>query len=106
ILTASPPRDVSLYFVFMSAPVCRMVSITSSNDTRCVPSPRSASDAAATALLAPNALRSMHGICTRPPTSYTMQEEFYTGRLRTRHDLLPLIPNAQDRASVHAIIFD
>jgi aspartate racemase len=39
-------------------------------------------------------------------TSYTMQEEFYTGRLRAGHDLLPLIPNAQDRASVHAIIFD
>src|SRR5699024_4686859 len=26
-LTASPPRDVSLYFDFISAPVCRMVSI-------------------------------------------------------------------------------
>jgi aspartate racemase len=54
-----------------------------------------------------NAVRSAQ--MSRPlllATSYTMQEEFYTGRLRTRHDLLPLIPNAQDRASVHAIIFD
>jgi aspartate racemase len=39
-------------------------------------------------------------------TSYTMQQEFYTGRLRARHDLSPLIPNAQDRAAVHAVIFD
>jgi aspartate racemase len=39
-------------------------------------------------------------------TSYTMQEQFYTGRLRARHDLIPLVPDAQDRACVHAIIFD
>ena len=39
-------------------------------------------------------------------TSYTMQEEFYTGRLRARHDLIPFVPNAADRAGVHAIIFD
>jgi aspartate racemase len=54
-----------------------------------------------------NAVRSAQ--MSRPlllATSYTMQEEFYTGRLRTRHDLLPLIPSAQDRACVHAIIFD
>jgi aspartate racemase len=54
-----------------------------------------------------NAVRSAQ--MSRPlllATSYTMQEEFYTGRLRARHDLLPLIPNAQDRAHVHAIIFD
>jgi aspartate racemase len=39
-------------------------------------------------------------------TSYTMQEEFYTGRLRARHGLIPLVPNAVDRACVHAVIFD
>jgi hypothetical protein len=31
--TASPPRAVSLYLVFMSAPVSRMVLITWSSDT-------------------------------------------------------------------------
>ena len=53
-----------------------------------------------------NAVRSAQ--MSRPlllATSYTMQEEFYTGRLRIRHDLSPMIPNAQDRACVHAIIF-
>jgi aspartate racemase len=39
-------------------------------------------------------------------TNYTMQEEFYTGRLRTRHALVPLVPDADDRARVHTIIFD
>jgi hypothetical protein len=33
IFTANPPRDVSLYFVFISAPVSRMVLITESSDT-------------------------------------------------------------------------
>lgn len=33
IFTASPPREVSLYFVFMSAPVSRIVLITESSDT-------------------------------------------------------------------------
>lgn len=37
--TARPPTDVSLYFAFMSAPVCRMVSIATSSDTWCRPSP-------------------------------------------------------------------
>lgn len=41
-LTARPPRLVSLYFERMSSPVCRMVSITVSSETTCVPSPRSA----------------------------------------------------------------
>jgi aspartate racemase len=39
-------------------------------------------------------------------TNYTMQGVFYTGRLRKRHDLIPLVPDAQDRDCVHAIIFD
>ncbi|SFJ55217.1 hypothetical protein SAMN05192543_10889 [Paraburkholderia megapolitana] len=33
IFTASPPRDVSLYLVFMSAPVSRIVLMTESSDT-------------------------------------------------------------------------
>ncbi len=37
--TARPPSLVSLYFVIMSMPVWRMVSITMSSDTRWVPSP-------------------------------------------------------------------
>jgi hypothetical protein len=40
IFTASPPRDVSLYLVFMSAPVSRMVLMTLSSDTTCWPSPQ------------------------------------------------------------------
>jgi hypothetical protein len=59
--TASPPRLVSLYFDCMSAPVWRMVATTLSSETRWRPSPCSASDAAAIALTAPKALRSMHG---------------------------------------------
>ena len=46
MLTASPPRAVSLYLVFMSAPVSRMVLMTLSRLTWCVPSPRSAMRAA------------------------------------------------------------
>src|SRR5882757_6350334 len=67
-LTASPPRAVSLYLTFMSAPVSRIVLITLSRLTTCVPSPRSAIRAEWTALTEAIALRSMHGICTRPPT--------------------------------------
>lgn len=33
MLTARPPRDVSLYFVFISAPVCIIVLITESRET-------------------------------------------------------------------------
>ncbi len=68
MLTASPPRAVSLYLVCMSAPVSRMVLMTLSRLTWCVPSPRSAMRAALMALTDAIALRSMHGICTRPPT--------------------------------------
>src|SRR5882757_1918867 len=35
-------------------------------------------------------------------TSYTTQDAFYTGRLRARHDLVPLLPDARDRSYVHA----
>src|SRR5208337_3688690 len=67
-LTASPPKLVSLYFDCMSAPVWRIVAITLSSDTMCRPSPCKASEAAAIAFTPPKALRSMQGICTKPPT--------------------------------------
>jgi LysR family transcriptional regulator (chromosome initiation inhibitor) len=68
MFTARPPREVSLYFTFMSAPVSRMVLMTLSRLTWWVPSPCSAMRAALMALTDAMALRSMHGICTSPPT--------------------------------------
>ena len=38
-LTARPPREVSLYFSCMSRPVSRMVLMTLSSETKCLPSP-------------------------------------------------------------------
>src|SRR5690349_7473913 len=67
-LSAKPPRAVSLYLTLMSAPVSRMVLIALSSDTWWVPSPCRAIRAAVIALIEPTALRSMHGICTNPPT--------------------------------------
>src|SRR5699024_3318453 len=49
-LTARPPSAASLYFEDISAPVWRIVSITSSRLTRCWPSPHSAIRAALMAL--------------------------------------------------------
>src|SRR5690606_8448467 len=66
-LTARPPIAASLYFEDMSAPVWRIVSITSSRLARCWPSPHSAMREALMALPAAIALRSMHGLCTNPP---------------------------------------
>lgn len=39
-------------------------------------------------------------------TRYTMEQEFYVGRLRERFGLDPLVPDAADRAVVHQTIFD
>jgi aspartate racemase len=39
-------------------------------------------------------------------TAYTMEQDFYTGRLRERHELDVLVPGAGDRALVHAVIYD
>ncbi|CAH0305150.1 hypothetical protein SRABI26_04669 [Arthrobacter sp. Bi26] len=58
---------VSLYLELMSLPVSRMVTMTSSRETRCVPSPQSAILAALMAFAAAIALRSMHGTWTSPP---------------------------------------
>jgi aspartate racemase len=39
-------------------------------------------------------------------TGYTMEQDFYTGRLRDAHDLHVLIPQEADRRIVHAVIYD
>jgi aspartate racemase len=38
-------------------------------------------------------------------TRFTMQEDFYKGRLETRYNLRVLIPPAQARETVHAVIY-
>lgn len=38
-------------------------------------------------------------------TAFTMEQDFYTGRLAA-HGLTPVVPNAQDRADTHRIIYD
>jgi aspartate racemase len=39
-------------------------------------------------------------------TRYTMEEDFYVGRLRQRHGLEVLVPDATDRQTVHDVIFN
>ena len=39
-------------------------------------------------------------------TRFTMEEDFYRGRLRDRHGLEVLIPGAADREIVHRVIYD
>ena len=39
-------------------------------------------------------------------TAYTMQEDFYVGRLRDRHGLDVLVPGAEDREIVHRVIYE
>ncbi len=39
-------------------------------------------------------------------TAYTMEQEFYVGRLRDRHGLEVLVPGEADRRLVHSIIYD
>jgi aspartate racemase len=39
-------------------------------------------------------------------TAYTMEQDFYVGRLRDAHGLDVLVPEADDRALVHAVIYD
>jgi aspartate racemase len=39
-------------------------------------------------------------------TRYTMEQTFYTGRLRERHGLDTLVPDEVERADVHRIIYD
>src|SRR4051794_35583650 len=39
-------------------------------------------------------------------TAYTMEQDFYVGRLRERHGLDVLVPDAADRAEVHRVIYE
>jgi aspartate racemase len=39
-------------------------------------------------------------------TRFTMEQDFYTGRLREKFGLDPIIPDETDRALVHGIIYD
>ena len=39
-------------------------------------------------------------------TAYTMEQDFYTGRLRDRHGLNVLIPSPEDRRVIHNVIYD
>jgi aspartate racemase len=39
-------------------------------------------------------------------TAFTMEQDFYKGRLASRHGLEILVPDAADRAEVHRVIYD
>jgi aspartate racemase len=39
-------------------------------------------------------------------TAYTMEQDFYVGRLRDRHGLEVLVPEEPDRRTVHRVIYD
>jgi aspartate racemase len=39
-------------------------------------------------------------------TRFTMEQDFYVGRLRAKHGLNVLLPNAQDRDDVHRVIYE
>ena len=39
-------------------------------------------------------------------TTFTMDEEFYVGRLRERHDLQVIVPERDDRDLVHRVIYE
>jgi aspartate racemase len=39
-------------------------------------------------------------------TAYTMEQDFYVGRLRDRHGLEVLVPDEPDRRTVHRVIYD
>jgi aspartate racemase len=38
-------------------------------------------------------------------TAYTMEQDFYVGRLRERHGLTVIVPGARDRGIVHDVIY-
>lgn len=39
-------------------------------------------------------------------TRYTMEQDFYTGRLQSRHGIDVVVPDAEDRIAVHDIIYE
>src|SRR3954469_2387966 len=67
--TASPPSDVSLYFVFISFAVSAIAfTVVSKSRRRLAGISLLAIMKPVHALTAPNAQRSMHGTCTKPAT--------------------------------------
>ena len=47
--------------------------------------------------------------CRRPAllaTRFTMEQDFYTGRMRERHDIEALVPDAPGRDLIHGVIYD
>jgi aspartate racemase len=47
--------------------------------------------------------------CRRPlllATRYTMEDDFYVGRLRERHGIDAMVPDAEGRTLVHGVIYD
>jgi aspartate racemase len=47
--------------------------------------------------------------CRRPAllaTRFTMEENFYKGRLRDRHGIEAIVPDAEGRAMVHGVIYE
>ncbi len=47
--------------------------------------------------------------CRRPlllATRYTMEDDFYVGRLRLRHGIEAVVPDVQGRGLVHGVIYD
>ena len=39
-------------------------------------------------------------------TRYTMEQDFYLSQLRAKHGIVAMVPDAEDRTTVHDIIFD
>ncbi|MEM7131686.1 MAG: aspartate/glutamate racemase family protein [Chloroflexota bacterium] len=39
-------------------------------------------------------------------TAFTMEQDFYKGRLSDKHGLQVIVPEAEDRATIHRIIYD
>lgn len=39
-------------------------------------------------------------------TSFTMEQEFYRGRLENKHGLTVIIPSSEDRPAIHNVIFE
>lgn len=39
-------------------------------------------------------------------TRFTMEQEFYAGRLQEQHELKVLVPNKEDRETIHRVIYD
>lgn len=90
--TARPPRLVSLYLSCMSRPVSRMVRMTLSSETLCLPSPRIAMRLALMALTAPIALRSMQGICTSPPIGSQVRPRLCSMPISAAFSICPGLP--------------